>query len=509
MRNKAWLATVLPLAMAAACMVDDIMDSSPFSDDDSDDPTDDQYGKADGSTPHYRDGCDAPAVHTGKYALGGDIVTPSGVVKNGWLVIDGEKIAEIRTSTQGKPTGMPAVDTGGDIYPGLIDGHGHVEYNHVDLADLGKRYGDRDQWPGASLYASLVKAPKNAMTAAGYKCEALKHGEARALAGGTVMIQGTPAQSCSSSLVRNIEQVNFCRARTRQNVMDISGFTRSISGKASWADSTKQAIAAKSLDAFIVHAGEGIDAHAEAEWGQLKSEGLALPQLVAIHATAFNAQDLKEMGQVGAKIIWSPSSNLILYGKTLDVPTAVDSGINVSLGTDWAPSGSANLLAELKIADHVNQVTFNKKLTDQNLVDMVTINPAKAFAMDKFIGSIEVGKYADLLVVAKHTGQTTQRDLINAKPQDVLLVTISGDALFGAAATFDALGKTGDYEMLDVCGTQRAIDVDTDSKLVQEGDMSFADIEKHVFEANPKATKVIDCTNNVATMAYKGTPLAQ
>jgi len=141
--RKRWLRTILPLALAA-CAIDDLGDMSPFSDDDSDDPSDDLYGKADGSTPHYRDGCDAPAVHTGKYALGGDIVTPSGVVKGGWLVIDGEKIAEIRTSTQGKPTGMTAVDTAGVIYPGLIDGHGHVEYNHVALADLGKRYGDRD-----------------------------------------------------------------------------------------------------------------------------------------------------------------------------------------------------------------------------------------------------------------------------------------------------------------------------------------------------------------------------
>src|SRR5207302_9853632 len=107
MRTNRWLRTVLPLALAA-CAVDDSGDTSPFSDDESNDPTDDTYGKADGSTPHYRDGCSAPAVHTGSYALGGDIVTPTGVVTNGWLVITDEKIAAIRTSSQGKPTGMTA-----------------------------------------------------------------------------------------------------------------------------------------------------------------------------------------------------------------------------------------------------------------------------------------------------------------------------------------------------------------------------------------------------------------
>jgi len=486
----------------------DDMDQSPFSDDDSNDDPASGLGKADGGTPHYRDDCGTP-IRTGKYALAGDIMTPKGVVTGGWLVVDGEKISEIRTASQGAPTGMPVVQTGGVMFPGLVDGHGHVEYNEVALAPLGKRYGDRDQWPSATLYSTLVKAPKNAVTAAGLKCEALKHGEARALVGGTTMIQGTPAQSCAASLVRNVEQVNFCRQATRQNVMDISGFTRSISGAPSWADGVKSAIAAGNLDAFIVHGGEGIDAHAEAEWGQLKSEGLALPQLVVIHATAFTPTDLAEMGQVGAKMIWSPSSNLILYGKTANVPAAVDANVLVSLGTDWAPSGSQNLLAELKIADHVNQVTFSGKLTDQNLVDMVTINPAKALGMDKSIGSLEVGKYADILVVAKHTGQSPQRDLINAKASDVLLVTIAGDALFGVSTMMDTLGKQGDYEMVDACGAQRAIDVTVDSKLVPNGTEKLADIESKLLTANPKLTPVFDCTDAVAQLAYQGTPLAQ
>ncbi len=181
----------------------------------------------------------------------------------------------------------------------------------------------------------------------------------------------------------------------------------------------------------------------------------------------------------------------------------------MSLGTDWAPSGSANLLAELKIADHVNQVTFGGQLSDQQLVDMVTINPAKAFAMDRSIGSLEVGKQADILVVAKQPGATPQRDLIDAKPSDVLLVTIAGDALFGATTTLDALGKQGDYEMVDACGTMRGIDVDVDTNLVSGGDESLADIESKLKAVNPNMTPLFDCGNSVATLAYKGTPLAK
>src|SRR5205807_375053 len=129
-------------------------------------------------------------------------------------------------------------------------------------------------------------------------------------------IQGTPNIKCTSALVRNVEQTNFCRSRTRQNVMDISGFTRGISGKPSFADSVKADVAAGKLDAVFVHGGEGIDAHAEAEWGQLVAEGLAIKQLVVIHAAAFTPTDLAAMGKAGVKMVWSPSSNLILYGQT-------------------------------------------------------------------------------------------------------------------------------------------------------------------------------------------------
>src|SRR6266704_3249882 len=54
---------------------------------------------------------------------------------------------------------------------------------------------------------------------------------------------------------------------------------------------------------------------------------------------------------LGAKLVWSPLSSLLLYGQTALVYQALRAGVVVSLGTDWSPSGSRNLLDELKIAD--------------------------------------------------------------------------------------------------------------------------------------------------------------
>jgi cytosine/adenosine deaminase-related metal-dependent hydrolase len=491
----------------AACISDEAQQA--FDDDDNDD--DGQLigdGKEDGTTSTaYRADCGTP-IRTGSYALHGDVVTPTGVKTGYYLVVTDEKISAIQAT---KPTGMTVVETNGIIFPGLVDGHGHVEYNHIPIADLGKRYQDRDQWPNADLYQTLVKDPKNAVTAAGLQCEAVKHGEARALVGGTTAIQGSPQLSCARSMVRNLEAVNFCAKRERQNVMDISGFGRSISGKLSFADSVKAQIAAKQLDAVVVHAGEGIDAHELAEWGQLKSLGLNVPQLVMIHTTAFGEPEYREIGAVGAKVIWSPLSNLLLYGKTADIPTALKYNVNVSLGSDWAPSGSPNLLAELKVADHVNHELWNAVITDQQLFNMVTINPAKAYAIDKFVGTLEVGKYADIMVIAKPaTSVTAYRALIDAQPQDVQLVTISGDPLFGTTAAMTALGKSGDYEVIDACGSPRAIDVTVDATTgLSKGTETLATIESQLKTVNPKLTPIIDCTNDAALAAYKGIPELQ
>jgi 5-methylthioadenosine/S-adenosylhomocysteine deaminase len=501
------LTTVSTLALGTftACLVSEV--TSAYDDDENDDTTfaGTVDPKADTvTTTAYRSGCKGP-IRTGSYALHGDVVLPAGVMAGAYVVVTDEKIAAVATIA---PTGMSIVETDGFIFPGLIDGHGHVEYNDVALADLGKRYKNRDQWPNAALYQTLVKDPKNAVSDAGFQCEGIRHGEERALVGGTTAIQGTPATACARSLVRNLESTNFCQDRVRQNVMDVSGFDRSIGGKPSFADSIKSDLAAGKLDAYVLHIGEGIDAHAEGEWATVKSLGLDRPELVMIHAAALTEADFAEAGAVGAKVVWSPLSNLLLYGKTTDVPAAMRKGVLVSLGSDWAPSGSANLLGELKVADRVNKGLWGGVITDAQLVQMVTINPAITFGLDDFVGSIAPGKYADLMVVARKPGATAYRSLIDARPQDVRLVTISGDALFGTTQMMDALGKTGDYELIDTCGSPRAIDVTVTAKDVTSGTETLAQSESKLATVDTRLTPIVDCTDASMRKAFAGTPLA-
>src|SRR5206468_2451421 len=80
-----------------------------------------------------------------------------------------------------------------------------------------------------------------------------------------------------------------------------------------------------------------------------------------------NAADFKLMGANGAKMVWSPLSNLLLYGKTADVKAARDNGVTIGLGSDWTFSGSKNLLGELKVARAANAI-WNFGFSDRDIV---------------------------------------------------------------------------------------------------------------------------------------------
>ena len=501
-RHLAWLlASLLGSAGCAALDGEDAF--SPWDEDESDTTTGDGPGGKADAIAGYRAGCNEP-IRTGRYVLKGDVVTPTGVVKGGFVVVEDEKIVEVRTRTQGPGQGVTAVDTGGIIFPGLIDGHNHVEYNVVPLADLGQRFANRNQWPRKAAYKRLIKDPRKAVITAGLTCQGVKHGEVRALVGGTTSIQGAPYSPCVRPLVRNIEQTNFCRDKVRTNVLGAASYGK---GDPSFAEEILDDLAQDKLDAYVLHLGEGIDASSQGEFSIVKNLELNRPEMIMVHGTAFTDVEFREAGAVGAKLVWSPLSNLLLYGKTTDVPAAVRNGVLVSLGSDWAPSGSANVLGELKIADKVNKVLWAGEITDEELIAMVTLNPAIAYGADKELGSIEAGKYADLMVVARKTGVSAYRALIDARPQDVLLTTISGDPLYGTVPLMEALGKAGDHEKIDACGAPRAVDATVVAADVPGAEETLDSIESRLKAVIPQLTPIFECDDAAARKAYQGTEL--
>jgi cytosine/adenosine deaminase-related metal-dependent hydrolase len=91
-----------------------------------------------------------------------------------------------------------------------------------------------------------------------------------------------------------------------------------------------------------------------------------------------------------------------------------DSGVRIGLGSDWSPSGSKNLLGELKVAFLVSESRPRPLFSARELVALATRNGADILKWSHVLGSLEAGKRADLLVVRRHEGDPYE-GLIKAK----------------------------------------------------------------------------------------------
>ncbi|MGH9803693.1 MAG: amidohydrolase family protein, partial [Candidatus Acidiferrales bacterium] len=196
------------------------------------------------------------------------------------------------------------------------------------------------------------------------------------------------------------------------------------------------------LDAWIYHLSEGIDDYAQQRFADLKQFGLLTDKLVAIHGIGLTPAELGELAQAGATLVWSPLGNLRLYGQTTDIRAAHQSGLRLCLGSEWAPSGSKNLLTELKVADQYNQRVMGGVLSDRELVEMVTVNPADAVGWEGKAGQLAGGAAADMVLVKKKTADP-YRNLIEATEEDIELVFINGEPVYGDAALMQTVRPQG------------------------------------------------------------------
>jgi hypothetical protein len=123
------------------------------------------------------------------------------------------------------------------------------------------------------------------------------------------------------------------------------------------------------------------------------------------------------------------------------------------------------------------------------LVEMVTTNPAKTLRWTPYVGSIEAGKRADLVVITKPNHLSLEelpdspyRNLIDATEQDVRLVMVNGVALAGDVAVMSAL-KPGDYEVVTSAGGCFKKAIDVTSPFAPKGTETFAFIEQTLRDA--------------------------
>ena len=426
------------------------------------------------------------------FLLKGRVVTMDGesnVINNGNVMIRDGKITGVWASNSNPPAGVdfsdvPIVETEGTIYPGLIDLHNHVHYNHIPLWDFNVHlsesqqseeggYTNRYQWGNNYDYGPSITWMKTNIQSS-YRwdmaSEQMKYAEVQAVSGGVTAMQGSPSsgtQAWDSILSRNVELYNFGQ----------DGISTCAVCGAADDDYTGSHLISQSesgtLNAWFVHLSEGVDQSSKNEFDSLWNKGLILDETVVIHGTALDASQFGKMASVGSDLVWSPLSNLLLYGDTTNVVAADQAGVKISISPDWGPSGSKNNLHELKVADMWNTNNLGGHFSNYELVEMVTSNPADTTGWGQFVGRVKADLYADLVVIDTFHDDP-YRNLIEAIDADVALTIVQGKAVFGDVDLMQQL-QGDDWEYVNGTGFQKAVDVTSMTEV--DGTQTFQEIE--------------------------------
>ena len=426
------------------------------------------------------------------FLLKGRVVTMDGennVINDGNVMVRDGKITGVWASNANPPAGVdfsdvPIVNTEGTIYPGLIDLHNHVHYNHIPLWDFEVHlsdsqkseeggYTNRYQWGNNWDYGPSITWMKTNIQS-NYRwdmaSEQMKYAEVQAVSGGVTAMQGSPSsgtQAWDSILSRNVELYNFGQ----------DGISTCAVCGAAEDDYTGSHLISQSeagtLNAWFVHLAEGVDSSSKAEFDALWDKGLIMEETVVIHGTALDSSQFSKMASVGSNLVWSPLSNLLLYGDTTDVVAADQAGVSISISPDWGPSGSKNNFHELKVADMWNTNNMNGHFSNYELVEMVTSNPADATGWTPFVGRVKADLFADLVVIDTFH-EDPYRNLIEAIDADVALTVVQGKAVFGDVDLMQQL-QGDDWEYVNGPDFQKAVDVTSMTEV--DGSQTFAEIE--------------------------------
>ena len=130
--------------------------------------------------------------------------------------------------------------------------------------------------------------------------------------------------------------------------------------------------------------------------------GLLSSRLVLAHCVHLSEADKQLIAEYGCHIAHCPSSNLKLASGIAPIADCVSLGINIGLGTDGAASNNRlDVLAEMRMAALLAKVKAGDAsvVSAHRALEMATINGARALGLDHLVGSIEVGKVADLTAI--------------------------------------------------------------------------------------------------------------
>lgn len=487
--SNALLFPLLTLALLSACSGDDDGDTGSMTRDGGPGGDTRDAGPRDGGdvvvgcnnpalTPPSNGTCAHTAGTNGALLIRGDVISPEGFLQNAHVLVGADgtvKCAACDCSAQAEFANAAVLECAqGVISPALVNAHDHITFTETPPTpptNPEERYEHRHDWRRGQNNHEEIPSVSNRGGNDG-----VLWGELRHLFGGATSINGSGG---ANGLLRNLDRTGAQQEGLEQQSVEYQTFPLGDSGGArrdmgcGYPSLDSPADYANNI-AYAPHIAEGIDDTARNEFlclSGIDSTGSDVldAKTAVIHGIGLVATDYAAMAAAGSSLIWSPRSNISLYGHTAQVVLAKRSGVNIALGTDWTQTGSINLLRELRCAADFNRENLGGHFNDRELVAMVTSNAAASMGSASRLGTLAAGREADIAIFDGSTN-AGYRAILNADPDDVVLVLRGGTVLYGDAEIVAALpmGGTG-CEALDVCGVQKraCVERETGSTIAQ------------------------------------------
>lgn len=409
----------------------------------------------------------------------GDAATPDGIARYRYILVREGRIVEISRWRPPLTEDLPLLETepGDLIFPGLLNLHTHSTYNFLPLWSSPEApFRNRFEWRSNPDYRKEVSGvARTVRKLDGMAKTASVLCELQAVAGGTAVLQEDydleDEQSLGGLLLcrdtASPENLGFAEGAQIQSVVDFfepdkaTGKPvrkRPYKGKYDAIAQYARARDSGKLAAAIVHLAEGrsgfgsnrgVDPYSRAEFEAF----MALPEMAdaeavrqspfaVVHGCGIDAQDpahVKFLRERAISIVWSPVSNLLLYGDTTDVETLIEAGINVALGSDWAPSGSKHIWDEAKFARAYFDA-IGSAVPDNLIFDMVTVNAARCLGSTR-LGRIAEGALADFFILRSPIETDNPHEVfLGTEDRHVLATIIGGRPIYGDRKFLSAYG---------------------------------------------------------------------
>jgi 5-methylthioadenosine/S-adenosylhomocysteine deaminase len=367
---------------------------------------------------------------------GGTVITMNGdrlILEDGALAVKGDVITAIdfRSVIENKYAAAQTIDARGKlVLPGFINGHTHVPmtllrglHDDVSLDDWLRKYifpaeaknvtEDFVRWGTRLAAAEQIRGGITTFADMYYfedaVAEETKAAGMRGVLGETFIDFPAPDNKTNAAMLEYTDK--FLKRWQGDPLIHAAAAPHSIYTCSAKTLQDSAALARKYHAPILIHLAEmkkelddSLKQNGLTPVQYVEKLGILGPDVVAAHCIFVDEKDRKILADRQVGCVHNPSSNMMLASGVAPVIEERAAGIAVGLGTD-GPAGSNNdldLMEEMDLAAKLQKITKMdpRALGAKSVVEMATIEGAKALHMEKEIGSLEVGKKADIILIS-------------------------------------------------------------------------------------------------------------